>query len=621
MRFALLFIFFLLFVAKNFSQKVDDSLLIQKLKDAFFLTNTNPDSALIIGTNGVEQSKKTSNNRLAAFSYKTKGWAYFRIGNFDSCFSNLKIATLLFEQLKDTVETLYMYANLAIVYSNHSQFDKSGAYLMKADSLAKLKKNRKAEAGIKRQMGILYRQQGENEKAIEYLNQSLYLSSELKDTLHIWDVVSSLSIIYNQYLSRPDSSLALLNKAAPLVNGTSGYSYQKATMQEQYGDTWFALASYGKALGHYKTAYNMFGSQDDIADMSFEAINVGKTLLALDRNNEAEKYLLNAYQANDSLKMTNYAFDAATQLAALYKKEKDWRNSFHWLEISFQLNDSLKLTEQNEKIAELQTKYESEKKDVEINLLKKDQALSQLSLQKQKTFRWGAVGLLLLLTTIGFLIINRFRIVQRSKRLIELEKLRNNISRDLHDDMGSALSSINIISKVALENPVERKNANENFKKIMEHSSYIMESMSDIVWTVNPANDSFEKVILRMKEFMADILEPLDIQYEFFKSGDPSSARMDLKKRKDLYLIFKEAVNNAAKYSRCSKITVSIHSAQSVLTMEVNDNGVGFNADAPYSGNGLKNMRQRAEEMNGRFTITSANNEGTKVLVSIKSHE
>ncbi len=104
--------------------------------------------------------------------------------------------------------------------------------------------------------------------------------------------------------------------------------------------------------------------------------------------------------------------------------------------------------------------------------------------------------------------------IRIAKYLAE-EKLRSKIARDLHDDMGSTLSSINIISKMALQNNDNDAMAKEYLLKIKDNSGRMLESMSDIVWAINPANDTVEKVILRMKEFTAEMLEPLNISLHF----------------------------------------------------------------------------------------------------------
>jgi len=604
----------------GYAQTAGDSAMIQREQNAFRLTNTYPDSAFAIAVKDLQYAQRTGNPRLAAYSYKTRGWAFFRLGNADSCLSNLTISTDLFRQLKDTIELNYNYLNLANVYSTISRFSESALFLMKADSMAKSRNDQSLQAGIKRQMGVLYREQGQYQKAIPYFKESMEQYLSLKDTIHFWDAGSGLSSTYN-YLNWNDSNLVLLQYCASLLNTLKGFNYQKGILNEKFGDVYFALLSYGKALNYYKLAYDIFSADNNNADMAYEAINVGKSYRYIKKYDLAEKYLLQAYHVSDSIGMTHYAHDAAQQLSDMYKMAADWEKAFKWRSITDALNDSLSLTEQNKKTAELQTKYETEKKDKEIALLKKDQQLNLLTLQKQETFRYGAIILLLLLALIAFLIINRYRVVNRARHQIEIEKLRNKIARDLHDDMGSALSSINIISKVVLENPGEKENMQEHFKTIQENSGYMLESMSDIVWTINPANDTFEKVLFKMKEFAADILEPLNIQYEFIQTGDLADIKLNINNRRDLYLIFKEALNNAAKYSRCTKVTVSIRHHNNELVLQVSDDGSGFDTGIVAAGNGLNNMKQRAMEMNGYVTITSAKGEGTSVLLTARSHD
>jgi signal transduction histidine kinase len=266
-------------------------------------------------------------------------------------------------------------------------------------------------------------------------------------------------------------------------------------------------------------------------------------------------------------------------------------------------------------IKKLESQYNLEKKEQEIALLKKDQQLQKLGMQRQKTFQYSAVVLLCLLAFIAFLVINRYRVVQQSKRLMEIEGVRNTIARDLHDDMGSVLSSIHINSKMALENAESPGQVNEHLKKIRENSGYMLESMNDIVWAINPANDTLEKVIIHMKEFAADILEPKDIRYEFVIDDDLNSEKLNPKQRKDFYLIYKEAINNAAKYSHCKRVIVKLSKVENNIMLQVTDDGAGFNSQTIKRGNGLINMAHRAKQMNGEIKISSAINHGTTVTL------
>ncbi|MDP4254175.1 MAG: ATP-binding protein [Bacteroidota bacterium] len=601
-------------------QQGSDSALLREVRAAFRTISRSPDSALLIAQKGLARAQQTGNKRLLAYSYKTSGWAWLHRGNGEKAFPDLLQATELFRNMHDTLEEMYMYVNLGMAYSMHSQFANGAVYLLKADSLTRMINDPTIKAEVQRQMGILYREQGQYKKAITAFRKSMDMYWAARDTLYFLDAASSLSIVYMN-MKLPDSSLALLNRNLPLVEGLRGYDYQKAMMQERFGDAYYAQARYDEAMESYGKAYRIFGAENNRADMAYESMNLGKTYAALKKYREAQNYLLISYRINDSLKQTNYAHDAAEQLASLYKATGDWRQAYHWLEKESELQDSLALTDENEKTAQLQAKYETEKKDEEISLLKKDQELNRVIVQRQRAFQYGTILLGLLLALVGLLAVNRYRAVQRAARIIEMEKIRNTIARDLHDDMGSALSSINIISKVALENAEEKLKVNEHLRKIHENSGFMLENISDIVWTIDPVNDNLEQALFKMKEFAADILEPLNIQYVFNQTGNFHAIRLGLQTRKNLYLVFKEAVNNAAKYSRCTRIDIDVSERERQISMQVRDNGIGFKRDGVRSGNGLKNMEERARLIGGSLTIMSEEGRGTTIGLRVKSHD
>ncbi len=263
-----------------------------------------------------------------------------------------------------------------------------------------------------------------------------------------------------------------------------------------------------------------------------------------------EKHLLLSTQENNKEEVMEATWDLAENENALHHYQK----AYEFLKIFATSKDSAYTESSARSMAEMESKYQAEKKEKEIALLKKDQQLDRLNLQKQKNFQLGAVLFLVLLFLIAFLMVNRYRIIQRARRMIDMERMRNTIARDLHDDIGSTLTSINILSKVALRQQADHDNPmGTSMIKIKDRSSAIMESMSDIVWAINPRHDTIELMIFRIKEFAAEILEPLNINYTFQQDGNFSAIKLDMEKRRDFYLLCKEAINNAAKYSGCQQ--------------------------------------------------------------------
>lgn len=202
-----------------------------------------------------------------------------------------------------------------------------------------------------------------------------------------------------------------------------------------------------------------------------------------------------------------------------------------------------------------------------------------------------------------------------SKYIVE-ERLRSKISRDLHDEIGSALTSINILSKVALSKASHDAEINGYLSKIKDSTFRTMESMSDIVWAINPKNDKLEALMSRMKEFAADICEAQGIDLAFILPPELEKLSIDLAKRKNLFLVFKEAVNNAVKYSGCTLLRVEFDRTNDQLQMIITDNGKGFDKTTILRGNGLHNMHERAAECNGTLQVNSGM-QGTSVILNI----
>lgn len=197
------------------------------------------------------------------------------------------------------------------------------------------------------------------------------------------------------------------------------------------------------------------------------------------------------------------------------------------------------------------------------------------------------------------------------------EQMRNRIARDLHDDIGSTLSSIGILSQV-VENQIGNNSdsVKEMVRKIGESSQKVQRSLSDIVWTTKQTEDNFDNVLVKMKEFTSEMLEMKDILYTFNTDSLPS-IKLSPSKQYNFYLIFKEAVNNIVKYSNADEVGIELSCQEDHLVLNIIDNGIGFDERNIKSGNGLGNMRKRTESLGGEIKIDSKNQGGTQVRLKI----
>lgn len=220
--------------------------------------------------------------------------------------------------------------------------------------------------------------------------------------------------------------------------------------------------------------------------------------------------------------------------------------------------------------------------------------------------------LLLALTTSAVIYgLYRFRLYQ----LRRLDKLRNRIARDLHDEVGSSISTIAIYSKIMQEqmNSVDFDNK-PLVNKINDFATEIMEAMNDIVWNINTNNDAFDRIISRMREQASQLLEAKGYLVHFNFDETLNRMKLNMDKRREFYLIYKEAINNIAKYAGGQNVWVRLQLQSGSIMLIIKDDGKGFDKDKIRSGgNGLHNMQHRAEILKGDITINSSPGEGTEI--------
>lgn len=229
---------------------------------------------------------------------------------------------------------------------------------------------------------------------------------------------------------------------------------------------------------------------------------------------------------------------------------------------------------------------------------------------------WFRISLLLIVAG-GIYAFYYYRLAQQLK----LQRIRNNIASDLHDEIGSTLSSISISSTI-IQNKMEDDTSEVKglLKQISSNTDNMMEAMSDIVWAINTKNDRFDNIVNRMRSFAIEILEPKNVQLHMLVSEQLNHITLNMQQRKNFFLIFKEAVNNTAKYAGCKNVWVDIENKGGKIILKVKDDGKGFSTGSvkagnsqKLGGNGLINMYRRATELNGKMTIDSVPGEGTVV--------
>jgi ligand-binding sensor domain-containing protein/two-component sensor histidine kinase len=225
---------------------------------------------------------------------------------------------------------------------------------------------------------------------------------------------------------------------------------------------------------------------------------------------------------------------------------------------------------------------------------------------------------LLCILLIGSIVFGVYK--YRINQLKKIQLVRDGIARDLHDEIGSTLSSISLYSDLVRERTeADLPDVSPIAARISESSHRLMDSMSDIVWAINPDQDELNNVIQRMRAVSAELTEAAGIDLEFIAENTAMHTKMDMESRRNFYLIFREALNNAIKYAAAKKISIRITKEGHHYVLEIVDNGKGFDMTQHKRGNGLLNMQKRAGFLKGEFKITSKPGQGTRVELKFKT--
>jgi len=205
----------------------------------------------------------------------------------------------------------------------------------------------------------------------------------------------------------------------------------------------------------------------------------------------------------------------------------------------------------------------------------------------------------------------------RVQQLLRLESMRSSISSDLHDEVGTSLTSISIFSEIARKAALPLSKEEEYLQRIGDRSRESIDKMRDIVWSINPNNDSLEQMIGRMKNYTKEVAEAKSIAIHWNEEGPFHHSKLSMEHRKNLYLLYKEGVSNVIKHACAKNIHIFLEFLKNGMTLSITDDGKGFDVENAQAGNGLKSMKRRTTFLRGTIDIVSCENGGTSIRLSI----
>jgi len=553
--------------------------------------------------------KKFPSDKKASLNYfNTAGLFYKNQGKSKEGLPYLVKALSFIDQNVNKTSYAGQHLNIGNTYYNLGDFKNATDYHLRALTLFEEVKNKRGQSFCLQNIGNDFFELEQYPTAEKYLLQSEKMKESLGDKRGVLTSWMTLGSVYQQ-TNKHERSMVYFNKALTRAKEL------KLLMEESR--VLFNMGSLLKTMKKPDESRKRFTESMQLARQGGDSVLVARIqsyLVALKRDVQEEKKEELTLLQNVQISLEKGALSNTAEghfgLAEWYASHKQFEKAFASLKRAQLLTDSIRGDAVLMQLKKLEEEYKNEKREREIVLLKKDQELQALALSRQKLTIISIAMALISVIVIGLLLVNRYRIMNKTKRLIEIERVRNTIARDLHDDIGSTLSSINIMCRVALVE--ENGNAQNYLQRIGDQSARIMEDIGDMVWSINPRNDSIGQVITRMREFATEIFEVRGIEYHFSETIK-SDLALTADQRKNLFLIFKETVNNAAKYSEARQVQINLYQQNHALVMRVKDNGKGFDEQSVKSGNGLRNLRERAKEIKGELTLKSGLGEGTEI--------
>lgn len=201
----------------------------------------------------------------------------------------------------------------------------------------------------------------------------------------------------------------------------------------------------------------------------------------------------------------------------------------------------------------------------------------------------------------------------RLNKLLEVERTRIKISRDLHDEVSASITGIVYFAEAVKQEIKEE--GTPAVKKLIglisEGATQIQESMSDIIWSINPDNDDWNLVLPKIRRYVSDLCESKGIKYEINMAENIPVKSLRMEQRYDLWLMFKEIITNSIKHSGCTKLTVNLISEMDFINLSVIDNGIGFDQSNTQRNSGLKNIKSRVKNLNGNWELITSPGKGT----------
>jgi len=534
-------------------------------------------------------------NRVLIYSEQTRDTAYITAtlhslsksyedrGMFAEALQYVLRSASLREQSGNKKMLSTDYGTIAILMRQQKRYDESIRYHKLGIKLAEETGFRKQEEGLYKNLGVTYKEKGDYKNAMKSYRKSLEINSSISPQ-GVAGSYQNISTLFNS-MKLPDSAFYYARK-----------SLQLSTVQN---DERLMAVNY----------YNM-------AEWTTKAGDLVRGQQLLD-------------SANVLASKTNYKallISIKELQAEIHSGKNNFKDAYSELQKSIEIKDSIYGLETAKQLNELMTKYETQKKENEITKLNADKLLDTEKIARQRTLNYSLVVIAALLMISGFLIfrnVQKKRIVEKQVALLErqnaIESMRSKIASDVHDDVGASLTRLGLNAQQLLASTAVPEKEKRLAEKISFQSKEVITGMREIIWASNPANDNLKSMLGFMRQYIDRFFDGTNIRAVVSFPHDAGEISLHPEVRRNLFLILKESLNNAVKYSGSDKIDIDFSNENENFNFDIKDYGKGIDTqNKDEFSNGLRNMQSRAEQIKSLFKLTTAPGKGVHIAIEGK---
>lgn len=595
----------------------------------WFSRTISTDSSIKYGNEALKILTKINNKPMLAQQYSDMGAVYLHKGNLakskDFYFKSLDIR----EDLKDTLGIAKIKGNLAVFYQRQQKLDSAMIYSIDAMKIFEKKGIKNIANRIKNNIAAMYIDLRAYDKALAYQKEVLEYQNT---TNELFFKANTLSNMGNAYFFKADTIAAIkyYNKAIIVAKKSNNFQTQASALVN-LGNIFSTKNNYKKAISYFNQSLKIRKKLNLDYDIASTNLSLGILYLRNGNYKKAKQKFKECLPYFEKNKIKDKLITTYTSLSMVYAYEKNSEKVNFYIDKYNIENNKFLADSKTKEITELETKYQTAKKEKEIALQKEELLENQLAIKNRNLYAILVSSALLILGILsyGFYRRNQLKRKQLEKELDlkdalatiktqnRLQEQRLRISRDLHDNIGSQLSFI--ISSLDNLQYIPKNNTEKLQEKISGISDFTGETihqLRDTIWAMNKSEVAIEDLQTRILSFIekAKMAKPnINFQQNLNVSKNVKFTSIE---GMNIFRVLQEAINNAIKYSEATSITIDANQQEKQIIFSVTDNGIGFDINSVDLGNGLANMEKRMNEINAKVFIDSKPNQGTKIRLS-----